>query len=160
MAKRRLMRRRVLHALLLSDLETVSATWVASCLCVSTSTLRRRLRKEGTSYQLLLDQVRRYRCEKTLSQRWLPGKCLASSLGFSQPNSFYRAFGRWTGMTYTQYKRHLRHGTAQGSSTRHGSARDSSARDSSTRHASAGQSSARQCSEKYGSSNHCSARHA
>ena len=35
----------------------------------------------------------------------MPGKCLAGELGFSQPNSFYRAFGRWTGMTYTQYKR-------------------------------------------------------
>jgi AraC-like DNA-binding protein len=106
------MRRRVLHVLLLSDLETISAAQVAGHLCVSSSTLRRHLRREGTSYQRLLDQVRRYRCEKTLAQRWLPGKCLASALGFSQPNSFYRAFGRWTGMTYTQYKRYLRSGSA------------------------------------------------
>ncbi|MEM0954586.1 MAG: AraC family transcriptional regulator [Pseudomonadota bacterium] len=112
-AKSRLMRRRVLHVLLLSNLETVSAAEVAGHLCVSPSTLRRRLRAEGTSYQRLLDQVRRYRCEKTLSQRWLPGKCLASNLGFSQPNSFYRAFGRWTGMTYTQYKRYLRNGSSR-----------------------------------------------
>ena len=107
------MRRRVLHVLLLSNLETISAAEVAGHLCVSSSTLRRRLRAEGTSYQKLLDQVRRYRCEKTLAQRWLPGKCLASNLGFSQPNSFYRAFGRWTGMTYTQYKRYLRGGSAR-----------------------------------------------
>ncbi len=109
---RRLMRRRVLHVLLLSDLDQVNASRVASVLCVSPSTLRRRLRAEGTSYQQLLDQVRRYRCEKTLAQRWLPGKCLAGKLGFSQPNSFYRAFGRWTGMTYTQYKRQQRQGSA------------------------------------------------
>ncbi len=114
MAKRRLMRRRVLHLLLLSDLEQVNATYVARHLCVSPSTLRRRLREEGVCYQQLLDQVRRYRCEKTLARRWLPGKCLADELGFSQPNSFYRAFGRWTGMTYTQYKRAQYRGSATG----------------------------------------------
>ncbi|MDJ0878541.1 MAG: AraC family transcriptional regulator [Halieaceae bacterium] len=105
---RRLMRRRVLHVLLLSNLDQVNATRVAQVLCVSPSTLRRRLRAEGASYQQLLDQVRRYRCEKTLARRWLPGKGQAGELGFSQPNSFYRAFGRWTGMTYTQYKRRQR----------------------------------------------------
>ena len=102
MAKRRLMRRRVLHLLLISELEHINASWVARQLCVSASTLRRKL----------LDQVRRYRCEKTLARRWLPGKCLAGELGFSQPNSFYRAFGRWTGMTYTQYKRSCCRGSA------------------------------------------------
>lgn len=112
MAKRRLMRRRVLHLLLISDLDDINATRVARQLCVSPSTLRRKLRAEGTSYQQLLDQVRRYRCEKTLARRWLPGKCLADELGFSQPNSFYRAFGRWTGMTYTQYKRSYCRGSA------------------------------------------------
>ncbi len=110
---KRLMRRRVLHVLLLSNLDQVNATSVARVLCVSPSTLRRRLRAEGASYQRLLDQVRRYRCEKTLARRWLPGKCLAGELGFSQPNSFYRAFGRWTGMTYTQYKRHQRRCSAR-----------------------------------------------
>lgn len=109
----RRVRRRVLHVLLLSNLETVNASQVAGHLCMSASTLRRRLRAEDTSYQQLLDQVRRYRCEKTLSHRWLPGKCLAGQLGFSQANSFYRAFGRWTGMTYTQYKRHICRGSAK-----------------------------------------------
>ena len=109
------MRRRVLHVLLLADLEHINASRVAQCLCVSTSTLRRRLRDENTSYQQLLDQVRRYRCEKTLALRWLPGKCLAGQLGFSQPNSFYRAFGRWTGMTYTQYKRQYCRGSVTAS---------------------------------------------
>ena len=108
MARRRPLRRRVLHLLLLSDLEQVHATDIANNLYVSPSTLRRRLRKEHTSYQQLLDQVRRYRCEKTLSRRWLTGKSIAGQLGFSQANSFYRAFGRWMGMSYTQYKRQLR----------------------------------------------------
>ena len=107
MARRKPLRRRVLHLLLLSDLDQVHASAVARTLCVSPSTLRRRLRAEQTSYQQLLDQVRRYRCQKTLARRWLPGKCIAGQLGFSQANSFYRAFGRWTGMSYTEYKREL-----------------------------------------------------
>ena len=111
MATRKPLRRRVLRILLLSDLEHINAEAVARRLCVSQSTMRRRLKAEQTSYQQLLDQVRRYRCEKTLARRWLPGKSIAGQLGFSQPNSFYRAFGRWTGMTYTQYKRLLRQGS-------------------------------------------------
>ena len=102
---RKPLRARVLRLLLMSDLEHVSADAVARRLFVSQSTLRRRLKAEHTNYQQLLDQVRRYRCEKALARRWLPGKSIASELGFTQPNSFYRAFGRWTGMTYTQYKR-------------------------------------------------------
>ena len=52
--------------------------------------------------------MRRYRCEKALAQRWLPGKCLADELGYLEINSFYRAFRRWTGMSYSEYK--LRYG--------------------------------------------------
>lgn len=105
MAKRKTLRRCVLRILLLSNLQHISAEAVARRLCVSQSTLRRRLKAENTSYQRLLDEVRRHRCEKALSRCWLPGKSIAGELGFTQPNSFYRAFGRWTGMTYTQYKR-------------------------------------------------------
>ena len=105
MAKRNTLRHRVLRILLPSELDQIHATDIARQLCVSPSTLRRRLRAEHTSYQELLDSVRRYRCEKTLSERWLPGKCIAGQLGYRQPNSFYRAFGKWTGMTYTEYKK-------------------------------------------------------
>lgn len=118
MAKRKLLRRRVLRILLLSNLENVSADTVARRLFMSQSTLRRRLKAENTSYQRLLDQVRRHRCEKVLARRWLPGKSIAGQLGFTQPNSFYRAFGRWTGMTYTQYKRYHKRLYGQGSVSR------------------------------------------
>ena len=67
-------------------------------------TLRRRLRADHTSYQFLLDRARHYRCEQQLRQRWLPGKCLADQLGYLEVNSFYRAFRRWTGLTYSEYK--------------------------------------------------------
>ena len=99
-------RTRVIKVLLLSPLDRVSAERVASCLLMSSSTLRRRLQAEQTSYQQLLDAVRQHRCEKALARRWLPGKLLARDLGFRETNSFYRAFNKWTGMSFTQYKRH------------------------------------------------------
>lgn len=108
MVKRTALGRRVLRQLLLANLNDIHAADIASRLHVSPSTLRRRLRRENTSYQQLLDRVRHFRCEKALRKRWLPGKSMAPALGFSQANSFYRAFGRWTGMTYTQYKKRRR----------------------------------------------------
>jgi AraC-like DNA-binding protein len=100
-------RTRVIRVLLLSSLERVSAAHVAARLRVSPSTLRRRLRAENTSYQQLLDAVRQHRCEKALARRWLPGKSIAQDLGFRETNSFYRAFNKWTGKTYTQYKKDM-----------------------------------------------------
>ena len=55
-------------------------------------------------YQFLLDRARQYRCERILRNMWLPGKCLADELGYLEVNSFYRAFRRWTGLSYSQYK--------------------------------------------------------
>jgi len=63
-----------------------------------------RLRADHTCYQFLLDRARQYRCEKELRLKWKPGKCLADELGYLEVNSFYRAFRRWTGLSYSQYK--------------------------------------------------------
>ena len=101
-------RSRVIRLLLMSTLDRISADHVAARLRVSTSTLRRHLRAENTSYQQLLDAVRQHRCERTLARRWLPGKSIAQDLGFRETNSFYRAFSKWTGKTYTQYKKEVR----------------------------------------------------
>ncbi len=105
------LKNRVTRVLLMANLDDIQAPDVARRLHVSPSTLRRRLRREHTSYQELLDRVRRHRCAKQLHRRWLPGKCIAESLGFSQPNSFYRAFAKWMGMSYTEYKRRLKNGS-------------------------------------------------
>ena len=95
---------RVLEIMLREDLSRVRAETVASELGISCTTLRRRLRADHTSYQFLLDRARQYRCEQQLRRLWLPGKCLADELGYLEVNSFYRAFRRWTGMSYSQYK--------------------------------------------------------
>jgi AraC-like DNA-binding protein len=113
MAKKRPpLKRSVLRLLLHADLEDIHAADIARHLHVSSSTLRRRLRKEHTSYQHLLNRVRFHRCVKSLSRHWVPGKSLSRRLGFSQPNSFYRAFGKWTGISFTEYKKRARRGSA------------------------------------------------
>ena len=95
---------KVLQILLSGDLARLRAESVAETLGMSSTTLRRRLRADHTCYQFLLDRARQYRCERKLSQVWLPGKCLADELGYLEVNSFYRAFRRWTGLSYSQYK--------------------------------------------------------
>ena len=99
---------RVLQILLRGDLSRIRSDRVAEELGISCTTLRRRLRADHTSYQFLLDRARQYRCEKQLRRRWLPGKCMADELGYIEVNSFYRAFRRWTGLSYSEYK--LRYG--------------------------------------------------
>lgn len=98
---------RVLSILLQGDLYRLRADSVAEQLGMSCTTLRRRLRADHTNYQYLLDRARQYRCERQLQAHWLPGKCLADELGYLEVNSFYRAFRRWTGMSYSDYKLQL-----------------------------------------------------
>jgi AraC family mar-sox-rob regulon transcriptional activator len=95
---------RVLRILLSGDLARVRAESVAESLGMSCTTLRRRLRADHTNYQFLLDRARQYRCEQVLREQWRPGKCLAVELGYLEVNSFYRAFRRWTGVNYSEYK--------------------------------------------------------
>jgi AraC family mar-sox-rob regulon transcriptional activator len=98
---------RVLRMLMEGDLSRLRAESVAETLGISCTTLRRRLRNDHTNYQFLLDRARQFRCEARLRERWLPGKCLADELGYLEVNSFYRAFQRWTGMSYSDYKLQL-----------------------------------------------------
>lgn len=95
---------RVLQILLGGNLARLRADSVAESLGMSSTTLRRRLRADHTCYQFLLDRARQYRCEQVLRDVWKPGKCLADELGYLEVNSFYRAFRRWTGMSYSDYK--------------------------------------------------------
>lgn len=76
---------------------------IASSLAMSGRQLQRAVREEGTTYQALLDQVRR---ERALAQLRLPGTTAAEVallLGFSEASAFTRAFRRWTGLTPGAY---------------------------------------------------------
>jgi AraC-like DNA-binding protein len=67
----------------------------ASTLGVSTRTLQRRLREEGTTFAALLDVFRREMSTRLLRDKSLAVYEVAFLLGYSDPSAFYRAFRRW-----------------------------------------------------------------
>jgi AraC-like DNA-binding protein len=76
---------------------------VASELAMSARSVQRSLRAEGTSYQLLLDDVRRELAVRHLAVRGTSAAEVAFLTGFSEPSAFSRAFRRWTGVTPGAY---------------------------------------------------------
>lgn len=65
---------------------------------MSTRTLIRRLREEGSQYQELLDQVRQELACWLLVHTELSIEAVAERLGYSDTSNFSRTFRRWLGM--------------------------------------------------------------
>ncbi|MBM4243370.1 MAG: AraC family transcriptional regulator [Deltaproteobacteria bacterium] len=76
-----------------------SVTSIAAAVGINVRTLQRRLRQEGTSYQDLVEEMRRALALRMLDERRLPVAQIASDVGFSEPSAFHRAFKRWTGLS-------------------------------------------------------------
>jgi AraC-like DNA-binding protein len=77
---------------------------VAQQLHMSSQTLRRHLREEGSSFQELKDHLRRDLAIYLLGRHELPIQDIAEQLGFSEPSAFHRAFKKWTGLTPGAYR--------------------------------------------------------
>ena len=77
---------------------------VASALCMTSRTLRRKLDAENASYSDLLDQVRQALAIDYLHTGYLHHDDIAAALGFSDVTNFRRAFKRWTGKTLGAYR--------------------------------------------------------
>ncbi|MDR3446809.1 MULTISPECIES: AraC family transcriptional regulator [unclassified Dyella] len=77
---------------------------VADTLHLSTRTLQRRLGEADTSYQQVLDQVRRHLARRLLDATDLDTGEIAFLLGFEELNSFNRAFRQWEGDTPTRWR--------------------------------------------------------
>jgi AraC-like DNA-binding protein len=60
-------------------------------------TLRRRLEKDGISFQALLDDVRRDEAARLLDDPALTVAAIAEHLGYSEPRAVRHAYRRWTG---------------------------------------------------------------
>lgn len=76
---------------------------IARALNQSASTLQRRLRREGTTYQRLLDTTRRELALEYLKEGRHTLADITFLLGFADQSNFTRAFRRWTGNTPRQY---------------------------------------------------------
>lgn len=80
-----------------------SAAQVADQLHMSARTLRHRLAQEGTSFRVLLDEVRERFAEEFLSHG-LRVTEIASRLGYEEVSSFSQAFRRWKGIGPRAYR--------------------------------------------------------
>lgn len=77
---------------------------VASDLNMSAPTLRRRLKREGVTYQQLKDQCRRDAAIAYLSRPELSINAVATLMGFTDPSAFHRSFKKWTGVPPGQFR--------------------------------------------------------
>lgn len=78
---------------------------VARALLMSPRTLARRLDEEGTSFQVIKDELRRDVAIQLLTQTGLAPAEVGIRTGFEDPTTFYRAFKRWTGCSPGVYRR-------------------------------------------------------
>jgi AraC-like DNA-binding protein len=73
-------------------------------LNMSARTLRRRLEKEGTSYQRIKDNARRDAAITLLTRERMTVSDVAERVGFSDSSAFHRSFKKWTGLSPGEYR--------------------------------------------------------
>ena len=88
-------RREVQHSLRNAD---AGAEGIARRLGLTTRSLQRRLRAEGTTLSALKRDVQRELAGRYLDEGLSTAE-VSFMLGFSEPSAFFRAFKRWTGIT-------------------------------------------------------------
>ncbi len=77
---------------------------VADSCFVSQRTLRRYLKNEDTTFQMLLDDVRSERAMYFLQQDNVRLQQIAEALGYSEVAAFRSAFKRWTGQSLAAFR--------------------------------------------------------
>ena len=77
---------------------------IARAMAMSDRNLQRALRSDGTSFQKLLDEVRRDLAISHLADPATSAGQVGFLLGFSEPSAFHRAFRRWTGKAPSAYR--------------------------------------------------------
>ena len=71
--------------------------YLAEKLAMSTRTLRRRLKEEGSSYRELLEEIRFGLAKEYLGNTNLPMEEISVLLGYTESGNFSHAFRRWSG---------------------------------------------------------------
>ncbi|NMF89915.1 AraC family transcriptional regulator [Aromatoleum petrolei] len=82
----------------------ITAAQTASALHLSLRTLTRRLAAEGTTFQAIKDELRRDAAIQLLTKTDTPIAVIGQEIGFEDPNTFHRAFRKWTGSTPGAYR--------------------------------------------------------
>ena len=77
---------------------------ISSALNMSAPTLRRRLKREGTTFQQLKDEARCEAAKLCLDRLDLSINEVALQMGFTDPSAFHRSFKKWTGQTPGQFR--------------------------------------------------------
>ncbi len=90
---------KVLDHLLDREGEYPSLREMAKTLHMSERTLNRKLKAQGTSYQMLLDDVRQELAVWYLRQTDIPVEAIAERLGYRDTSNFSRTCKRWFGVT-------------------------------------------------------------
>jgi len=80
---------------------------IASELALSTRSLQRRLREEGTSFAAVVDDLRREKAQLLLRDPHLAVYEVGYLLGYSDPSTFHRAFRRWQGTSPSRFRTRL-----------------------------------------------------
>ena len=75
---------------------------------MSDRTLRRRLKDEGTTFDALLDELRRAMTQHYLEYPDMSLEQIALMVGYSEASAFRRAFRRWYGTSPAGYRRELK----------------------------------------------------
>lgn len=78
---------------------------VVRMIPISVRGLQMKLKAEGTTFQTLLDEVRREIAESQLREGLTTITAIAHSLGYSEPSVFQKAFKKWTGMSPGEYRK-------------------------------------------------------
>ncbi len=85
--------------------KTLSLDKLADTMNISPATLKRKLKQHGTSFQQMVDCVRKHKALIELSIKGEGSEQVARILQFSDLANFRRSFKRWTGMTPGEAKR-------------------------------------------------------
>lgn len=83
---------------------------LAKQMKIPASTLRRRLRAEGQTYQTIKDEIRRALAIRWLAENEKPVGDIAADLGFAEPSAFHRAFRKWMARSPGAFRRETRAG--------------------------------------------------
>lgn len=78
---------------------------VAERMGISTRTLQRRLKDEGTTFQQILSGMREILARHYLRHTDMTTQDIAFLLGYAEVNSFLRAFAIWTGQTVSIFRK-------------------------------------------------------